>query len=257
MLKLLLQGEGPTDCGIVNYQTGTVEEGPVQIYIRKILGGGELMMKLLTRAGIELQTSSHKHKRPRLQPHGHKLKGHGIRAYLLSVEAMQQKCDGCVLYIDADKESGIDARKEHACKKRYDEIKTDILHGFQAKSFRGIAAIPMKMIESWIMGDKEAFPRAFGKIHPPKHNKSIQKDVIESCPSTPELDWGEKSDPNSNYPKNRLNRILSAYNQEPCQETFCEVAQNANIETLCATCPISFKDFHDQLINLRKEIANE
>ncbi|MBO4852393.1 MAG: DUF4276 family protein [Schwartzia sp.] len=252
MLKLLLQGEGPTDCGTVNYQTGTIEEGPVQIFIRKILGETDVTMNLFPRSEMEL--SSPKHRRIRLQPHNRNLKGHGIRAYLLSIEAMRQKCDGGMLYVDADKESGVDARKESACQKRYDEIKTDILRGFQAKELRGVAAIPMKMIESWMIGDEKALPKAFGGIRQSKHKKDNQKGAVESCPAKPELDWGDKANPSSNYPKNRLSRILSAYNREACREVFCEIAKNADITTLRKTCPISFDDFHNQLIALRKEI---
>lgn len=251
MLKLLLQGEGPTDCGTVNYQTGEIEEGPIQIYIRKILDNAEVTMDLLPRADMEL--SVFRQKRPRLQPHGQKLNGHGIRAYLLSIEALRKECDGAVLYVDADKESGIDARKEFACQKRYEEIKKDILHGFQAKELRGVAAIPMKMIESWMMGDEKALTKAFGEIHPPKHKKGNKKEALESFPLKPELDWGDKTDASSNYPKHRLSRILSAYDREACREVFCEIAENANITTLRKTCPISFDDFYAQLLKLQEE----
>ena len=238
MLKLLLQGEGPTDCGTVNYQTGEIEEGPIQIYIRKILNNAEVTMELLPRAFYQ--------KRPRLQPHGQKLKGHGIRAYLLSIEALRKECDGAVLYVDADKESGIDARQKHQCQKRYDEIKKDILHGFQAKSCRGVAAIPMKMIESWMMGDKNALQEAFGHARQPKHKKIS----VEPFPSSPELEWGDKNDKNSNYPKNQLHRILAAYSREPSRETFYKIAQATDIETLRKNCPISFDDFYKQLKKL-------
>lgn len=251
MLKLLLQGEGPTDCGTVNYQTGETEEGPIQIYIRKILDNAEVTMDLLPRADMEL--SVFRQKRPRLQPRGQKLKGHGIRAYLLSIEALRKECDGAVLYVDADKESGIDARKEFACQKRYEEIKKDILHGFQAKELRGVAAIPMKMIESWMMGDKNALQKAFGQARQPKHKKIS----VESFPSSPELEWGSKNDGNSNYPKNQLHRILIAYNREPSRETFCEIAQATDIEILRKNCPISFNDFYEQLKTLQEDLSHE
>ena len=236
MTKLLLQGEGPTDCGTVDYATGEFLEGPIPVYIRKILPN--CTMEFLPR---EMKN------RPKFQRSVRGLKGHGIRAYLLAAETIEQNADVAVLYVDADKSTATNATKDHVCKKRYSELKSEIMDGFerpQKKTVQGIAVIPMKMIESWMMGDPSAFEKAFGNPRgKEKHDKTL-------FPSKPELEWGAKDDSNGNYPKHRLQRILTLYQKESCREVFREIAAHSDIEILCKTCPISFQDFYEQLTAL-------
>ncbi len=239
MIKFLLQGEGPTDCGTVDYNTGKLLEGPIPVYLRKIL----------PEADIEV-TSRDIKKRPRAQRSLKGLNGHGPRAFFLGLEAVDGKFDAAALYIDADKSQAADARKEHECQKRYNDIKTEIMEGFsriREQSLQYVVIIPMKMIESWMMGDPEAFDKAFQVKGRGKKNFG-KKDF----PTKPELDWGAKEDVNGNYPKHRLARILEHYQKAPCREVFYEIAMHSDIETLCETCPISFKDFRDQLVRCNK-----
>ena len=241
MISILIAGEGPTDCGKIDYETGEFLEGPVEIYIRKILGEKKDVQFFL----VDLKD---KEKRPKLQRRGKNLRGHRMKAMLLMTMAMERKYRYAAYYSDTDRAQGSDARKATICKARYAELKQDIMDGFndgclknkEANKFRGIAIVPVKMIESWLMGDSAAFSRAFSA-------DAEQSEHSLLCPQQPELDWGAHNDVNSDHPKCRLTRILHVYGQEPNQMTFCQIARNADIETLRRTCPISFADFYEQV----------
>ncbi len=238
MIKLLLQGEGPTDCGAIEYGTGNFLEGPIPIYIRKVLS--DCTMELLPR---EMRN------RFKYQRSVRGLQGHGVRAFLLAAETIERNADVAVLYVDADKAPAADATEEHLCKKRYAALKEEIMEGFRRpqKAIQCVAIIPMKMIESWMMGDPAAFEKAFGKPVGKEKKKGKEKQNKNIFPSKPELEWGAKDDSDGNYPKHRLQRILTLYQKEACREVFCEIANHSDIETLCKSCPISFRDFCGQL----------
>jgi len=55
---------------------------------------------------------------------------------------------------------------------------------------------------------------------------------------------GNKNDPNSDHPKNYLQRVLDQYHAQGNRETFKNIAENINICELKQKCPISFKRFH-------------
>lgn len=257
MNSILIYGEGPTDCGELNFLTGMLVEGPVEVYIRKILGDQEEVEFTLT--------DLTKEKRPKLQRIGKKLGKHGLKAALLMRSALADKYHCAAYYSDGDREQCCDARQEAVCRKRYKGLKDEIVSGFEAArvenstadEVHGVAIIPMKMIESWLMGDPDAFSPAFpdgGKKG--KHKKKHQEQQ-ESCPNQPELDWGAHNDPSSNYPKNRLTRILEIYGQTCNRETFCEIAEHSNVEKLRQTCPISFADFYEQVRALSNDSVKE
>ena len=66
----------------------------------------------------------------------------------------------------------------------------------------------------------------------------------------PELIWGEKSNPDSDYPKNYIRRVLEQYHEEPGREVFVNIAQETSIGILKEKCPISFAKFHEEFIEL-------
>lgn len=243
MIRILIYGEGSTDCGRMDYGTGKLIDGPVEIYIRHILGKQWTVEFSLT------DLKSDKTRRPKFQRIGKSLRGHDIKAALLMRMAISDKYHCAAYYSDADRVQGRDARKEAACRARYNELKDGIIRGFESARLEnqridkipGLAIIPMKMIESWLMGDPVAFPRAFSD------GKKKYQERQETCPNRPELDWGAHDDPSSNYPKNRLARILDIYGKTCNQMTFYEIAKHANVETLRQTCPISFADFYEQV----------
>ena len=257
MISILIYGEGPTDCGELNFLTGTLVEGPVEVYIRKILGDQEEVEFTLT--------DLTKEKRPKFQRIGKNLGKHGRNAALLMRLAIADKCDCAAYYSDADRVQGSDARKKTECQKRYNEIRCEIVSGFAsarvenstADEVHGVAIIPMKMIESWLMGDPNAFSHAFPNGGKKGKHKKKHQEQQESCPNQPELDWGAHDDPSSNYPKNRLTRILDVYGKTCNRETFCEIAEHSNMDTLRQTCPISFADFYEQVRALSNDSVKE
>ena len=252
MIKILIYGEGPTDCGELNFLTGTLVEGPVEVYIRKILGDQEEVEFTLT--------DLTKEKRPKFQRIGKNLGKHGRNAALLMRSALADKYHCAAYYSDGDRAQGSDARRENVCQRRYNELKDEIISGFASvrieNAVHGVAIIPMKMIESWLMGDPAAFSCAFSHAEEETH-KNRRQGRQETCPNQPELDWGAHDDPSSNYPKNRLARILDVYGKTCNRETFCEIAEHSSVETLLQTCPISFADFYEQVRALSNDSVKE
>lgn len=232
--RVLLCGEGPTDYGNPEYGTNRWEEGPVQPIIRKTA----------STLFIFEHVEKNEVKRLRIQrgPRG----GHGIKAYKLSVIAKKRKIDRVICYVDADKLSG-KGNKETAARESFLRVYTDIKNGFNdfnerfgsrnGRKIQGIPMVPLRMIESWLLSDKNAFFKCFGKYpsNPP-------------LPSKPELIWGGKDDPKSNYPKNLMKRVLNQYQgKENNRATFFEIAKRIDIETLRKKCPISFEPFYINL----------
>lgn len=218
-MKILIMGEGPTDVGYIDNQTGFVE-GPVCV--------------LLRHSQRSLRT----------------LHGQGKYAWWEKEKAIEEGADVALFYCDADREGGEDSRDRKNCKKRFDEVKKGIEDGFAAyegeNQVRTMAVVAVKMIESWLMADPESFNKAFGK---PKNSKSNRN----MFPKNPELEWGAKNQPQSNYPKNQIKRILDQYQQEPNRDTFRKLAEEANIDVLKEKCPISFSDFYNQVQKLKEE----
>ena len=66
----------------------------------------------------------------------------------------------------------------------------------------------------------------------------------------PELLWGDKSDPQSDYPKCVLNRVLKECHTTACQDEFVKIAKAQNLDTVKERCPISFSDFAVQVKTL-------
>ena len=247
MIKILIYGEGSTDCGVHEFVTTELLEGPIEVYIRKILGDQEEVEFTLT--------DLTKEKRPKFQRIGKNFGKHGRNAALLMRLAIADKCDCAAYYSDGDLKRCCDARQEAVCRKRYKGLKDEIVSGFASArvensttdEVHGVAIIPMKMIESWLMGDPNAFSHAFPNGGKKGKHKKKHQEQQESCPNQPELDWGAHDDPSSNYPKNRLTRILDVYGKTCNRETFCEIAEHSNMDTLRQTCPISFADFYEQV----------
>ena len=92
--------------------------------------------------------------------------------------------------------------------------------------------IALKMIECWLLADQDAYQNYFG-LRPEK----------ALLPKRPELIWGEKKEPKSDYPKNVMTRVLKQYHKEPGREVFIEIAKATQIRVLLEKCPISFPNF--------------
>ena len=229
-MKMFLTGEGPTDCGrqVYDKKTGQYEweDGPVQVYIRRI--APDLQIDTY---GKHLERKTKRNKRS-MQG----LSGHGLKAFFVAQLAAEKGYDITAMYVDADKDSGSTQKDTASCQRRYNHVKEDVLAGLtRGGASRPLAIVPMKMIECWILGDQNAFIRVFGKAPDPAQFKN------------PEFIWGNEDDPKSDYPKNRLARILAQYGSESSQDTFVMIAEASDLQMMRQTCPISFSDFIDQL----------
>ncbi|MCP4351788.1 MAG: DUF4276 family protein [Desulfobacterales bacterium] len=223
---ILLFGEGPTDYGKPGDYQSNWEEGPIQPLIRKSLNK-EISFTHAQKNDI---------KNIRIQGR-RKPKGKGIPALKFCIYAKKEKYSKIIFFTDADREQGT-RNTPLESKKRFEKIYDEVIGVLNfIKNHEGMLLIPMialKMIESWILSDENAFEHCYGT-----------KPSSPPLPGNPEFIWGDKRDENSDYPKNYLRRVLYQFNTEPCRETYYEIAENIDIETLKSKCPISFKKFFD------------
>jgi hypothetical protein len=61
------------------------------------------------------------------------------------------------------------------------------------------------------------------------------------------LVWGDKEDPESDYPKNLMNRVLKQYHKKGNREIFKKIADAIEINTLRNRCSISFESFYNDV----------
>ncbi len=119
-------------------------------------------------------------------------------------------------------------------------------------SYEKIPMIPLRMIENWIISDQSAIEAVYDK----RYGKNV-------VPADCELLWGDKNDPNSNYPKQFLKRMIRSLDKKyakeiPSAETFCDIASEQDINILRNKCNISFEQFyHDykNMLNLERQNA--
>jgi hypothetical protein len=97
-----------------------------------------------------------------------------------------------------------------------------------------LAIVPKEMTESWLLADEQAYIAAFG-CKP------------EYLPKEPEEMWGKKDDPDSNYPKHVMERVLGQYHKMVNRNIYVDIAERSSIDTLKARCPKSFARFYDDL----------
>lgn len=229
---VLLCGEGPTDYGKPGSSSGQWEEGPVQPLIRNSIRK-EICFDYATKEDI---------RDLRLQRRRQKVEGKGKIAFKLCVIAKQRKIDRVILFSDADRDQS-SKNNERNAKRRFERVYQEIREAFDFFPGRDtmelIPMVALKMMECWLLGDENAFEKCYGK-----------KPVAPRLPKRPELIWGSKQDPESDYPKHFLRRVLAQYHKEPCRETFYDIAENADTETLRIRCAISFERFYGDIQEL-------
>lgn len=226
--KILLCGEGPTDYGKPEYVSYGWEEGPVQPLIRKVVNH-DIEFAYATKEEVKGKKIQRRT--------GAKVTGYGAKSYkLCMIAADQGDIDNIVCYVDADRKHG-SGKSRLESQKRLQEVYNQISNGFQQfsqeRSQNSIPMVPLKMIESWLLADDQAFTQCFGK-----------QPTNPSLPGQPELIWGDENKPASDHPKNYLKRVLGQYNQEANKDTFKSIAEEIDIDTLRARCPLSFELFY-------------
>ena len=96
-------------------------------------------------------------------------------------------------------------------------------------SVKRVSIVPKEMTESWLLADENAYP-------------SIPDEP--KLPAKPEEIWGQKSDHQSNYPKNYFFRVLEQFRLSVNHDTYAEIAEKTDIEILKRCCPKSFGQFY-------------
>lgn len=229
-MQIAVTGEGHTDYGQRDYVTKKWQEGPIQHYMRGIA-------KQVTEEPIEFFVFEKEDvRRVKVQQRSLQgLTGQGVPAKKFTILMKQNGLQEGVFYNDADKESGTKNTK-HAAIKHFEERYQEVKNGLN--DVEAIPMVPLRMIESWLLGDKKALELALAVQIP-----------LEKMPSSPELLWGAKDNPKSDYPKHYLTRLI---NKPANRELFVDIAKNAKVETMREKCPISYERFYEDFTSMIK-----
>ncbi|MBF0231556.1 MAG: DUF4276 family protein, partial [Desulfamplus sp.] len=204
-------------------------EGPVQPLVRKLVSQQIEFVCVLKEdvKNVRLQKRRQQNK---------KLKGKGIAATKLCIYAGTNGYDSIIHFSDADREQGT-KNSPNESEKRFKKVYSEIIEGVMYED--QIVYIPMvalKMIESWLLSDEGAFERCFG-----------QSPESPQLPKKPELIWGKKEDPQSDYPKNYLKRVLAQFKAVDCRETYFDIANAMDVDLVKERCSISFRRFYEDI----------
>lgn len=228
-------GEGPTDYGrkIFNTKLGKYQWqwGPVKELLEKC------RIKLINEIEVEwVPVEKEDLKRVKLLRTDKNLKGRAIPARKFRNYCCEKQIPFGIFYTDADR--GENSGKEmKQAEKHFIMVYSEVKDGLEMNKPEDefIPMIPMKMIENWLLADEGIYNNEYGKIP-----------TNPSLPKQPELIWGNKEDPKSDYPKNYLSRVLadvSKGKEKSSQEVFCRLIQYLNIDIIRDRCPISFERF--------------
>lgn len=231
---VFIAAEGPSEIGElareVQWRSEPAREGYLQPMLRKLLGERVVFdgqkITLLGRFDVK-----------------RKLHGHADRAAkALVLASTVEGCRVLVFAHDVDKASGekrnATERRRHV-KTMHEQIEAGFATVKGADHVLRIKATPLRMIEAWALGDRDAV-------------KAVAENGGDSSavPKYPEETWGDESDPESGHPKCLLARALG------CQASaayFAELAACATVETLRRSCPESFAPFADEAENACRE----
>ncbi|MFO0761091.1 MAG: DUF4276 family protein [Byssovorax sp.] len=165
-----------------------------------------------------------------------KLNGHADRAAkALALASTVEGCRVLVFAHDVDKASS-EKRNATERSRRLKDMHAEIEAGFAA--VRGadhiarVKATPLRMIEAWALGDRAAIAKVAGK-----------EGDTSAVHAHPEETWGDEKNPASGHPKCLLRRALS---RNPNPQDFADLATEADLDTLRASCPASFAPFADE-----------
>lgn len=224
--EIAVTGEGPTDYGTKEFG-GEWLWGPVGVYLYKV---AEKLNKSINLIPIERKDVESFHLGRSISS----LSGKAIPARRFYAKAKADGYSYGIYYSDADKKVGTRNTKldaERCWKEKYNEVAEGLNNDL--KHF--IPMIPLRMIESWILADKPALEEV--------------GDSLNFYPDRePEMLWGDEHNPDSNYPKCVLTRVVNRMKKKPKvsgMSLYVEIAENQNVEILIERCPVSFEKFYE------------
>jgi len=243
-IKVALAGEGKTDHGeqVWDGLSGNhlFNAGACQPLIRSCAEGLTLDFIVIPKHRWSGYFTYNRKRKPSRKS----LPGHAMKAYVCCEIASGENCSVVAVFVDGDKHCRNEHQKTkapHVVKKRVTEIREELKTGFnhspKKDDIKTIRMVPMRMIECWLMADAGAF----GKITGTNPTTQLKGKNLECL-------WGDKRDPDSDYPKNVLNRLLEGTRYSANRETYRLIAEEINIETLAEQCPISAKPFIDEAV---------
>jgi len=242
-LIIAVTGEGATD-----YGTGSSIDwnwGPVAVYLNRIADANKVNIELSPIHKKEVDNI-------RLQRHSFGLKGKAVSSRKFYIAAREKGMKFGVYYCDSDLNASRRGRKTRDLEKAFNERCAEVDKGLEAGDGKFIAMIPMSMIECWMLADSSAFVSVFnGK---PGSEKLITK--------KPEELWGDERDPDSDYPKCYLNRILKQVASDTGKnlanrENFIEIAGRQDLDKVKKVCNRSFDRFSEEYVKLLNEYGKE
>jgi hypothetical protein len=226
MIRILLCGEGPHDFGRIDPSSGddrAVVDGWLQALVRRFVGG-QLAFHIKPRKELILFPKDGDARKFRPLP-----AGHGRLALVSKLLAITSRYNAVIFMADADTSDVREWRRKYR----------DIRDGFARidSSCTAITCLPKSASESWFLADEGAW-QGLGLT---------EKKVL---PRDPEEIWGDKHDPDSNYPHRFFARICGKAGVRDDRATRVDMATNSSLAVIEVKCPISFAPFHKQLTEL-------
>lgn len=228
---IAVTGEGPADYGRMVYEKergNYWEWGPVGYLLKRCLEDYHASEDI----GFE-PVQKEQVKSMKLLRSDKGLKGLSIPARKFVRYCRENDLGHGIFYADSDKREN-SAKTQREAQQHFQEVYNEVREGLEMDeqpSF--IPMIALKMIECWLLADAKAFEACYG--------------CAPSLPRNPELIWGDKRNPDSDYPKHFLDRILSGIpgcEGRGHQEIFCNLAEQIDTGTLRERCGISFEQFY-------------
>ncbi len=244
-LKILLVGEGPTDRGLEKYNRRKAisewQDGALQPLIRKVDNEQDLSFTIESRVTIKAELKKRKGKSFQLLPSPQKklLEGYALRAWQCALLAKNKNCAIAIYFIDCD---------NNDCVELYNNLSEGFEAAANSSNIKGISAVAVRTIESWLLSDLGAIEKLSGKIIDEKvKNKEPQKNLyiaLTKINKSPERLWGTANDSESHHPKIIFERLLKLLNLPIDTETYCDIANEMD-KNKASEKSLSLKTFFD------------
>jgi hypothetical protein len=235
VLNIAIIGEGKNDVGIMGEKMW--QDGTVQAYLERFFADN-FELKFTPLSVSKKETSEIKSLKGGYYRKFH-VKGVAKKIFRFLQKYPHNDFDLLILFSDTDKTQGQKASEKEA-KNKYQSILEHLEEGGKLldevmPDLEFIPMIPVRILECWLLGDKDGFENIGCSPQNP------------NLPKQPELIWGDAENPDSNYPKHYLKRIIENGGFADDTETYRNIVFNNNFENSYQNCPISFPLFYDKM----------